>query len=285
MDKKLASIGQLTTLFLLVSPFPAFVFCHKKALEKNEAIKQVSYRYLLVAFLNNTCWLAYSLKVDVMDLIIINLLGSIICGFFLALYIYVKILVGQSSGPLAMLGMSAPVIFAAYSDYLSKDWTGLLSVALAVGTYLVSLDSISVTLKTRDSKTVNMGIATACVVNGLVWALWAIYMRDMYVLTPNIAALFAASLQFKLYKWTTGELGNTHWLIKLLQRKCNVRGGKSLKVPKEEPERSYDDPESDPLDPEADKSRSRFGILKNKVPASSDKGHQEFEAGGRDDRR
>jgi solute carrier family 50 protein (sugar transporter) len=70
--------------------------------------------------------------------------------------------------------------------------------------YAASLDSISMTLKTRDSKTVNMGIVVASVINGFIWMLYAILVSDIYVLTPNLAALCSAFLQLNLYKWTKG---------------------------------------------------------------------------------
>ena len=92
---KLASLGQLTTILLLISPFPSFVFCHKKSLEKNAQIANISYKYLLANFACNAVWLAYSLKVENMDLIVINFLGTLISAIFLALYIYVKIKVGH----------------------------------------------------------------------------------------------------------------------------------------------------------------------------------------------
>jgi uncharacterized protein with PQ loop repeat len=74
---------------------PNFVFCHKKSLEKNQMVSKVSYKYLLANFLNNAVWLAYSLKVENTDLIIINGLGSLITCLFLSLYIYAKMKVGH----------------------------------------------------------------------------------------------------------------------------------------------------------------------------------------------
>ena len=76
---------------MLVSPFPNFVFCHKKSLEMNEQVKGISYTYLLVNFVCCSVWMAYSFKVNNMDLIIINTVATVITSFFLSMYIYVKI--------------------------------------------------------------------------------------------------------------------------------------------------------------------------------------------------
>ena len=91
-----------------------------------------------------------------------------------------------------------------------------MSVTLSIIMYAMSLDNISNTLKTRDSAQVNMGITVACVLNGLIWSLYAILVQDIFVLIPNIMALASASIQLNLYKWTTGQLENSDWFIQLL---------------------------------------------------------------------
>lgn len=95
LEKKVACVGQLTTLVLLLSPFPSFVFCHKKTLEKNKQISSISFSYLLANFVCNAVWLGYSFKVESPDLIILNLLGSVLTAFFLMLFLYVKVKMGQ----------------------------------------------------------------------------------------------------------------------------------------------------------------------------------------------
>ena len=82
----------------------------------------------------------------------------------------------------------------AYTDLLSVDATGLLSVSLSVSVYAAALDSIAMTLKTRDSKSVNMGLTIASVINGITWGLYAVLVQDIYVLIPNLAALCSASI-------------------------------------------------------------------------------------------
>ena len=230
---KLASFGQLTTLLLLISPFPSFVFCHKKSLEKNAQMSQVSYKYLLANFVCSAVWLAYSLKVDNTDLIVINFLATVLTCLFLGLYVYVKVKVGHHQKSFMFLILSTPIIFAAYSESLSTSSTGLMATSLSVITYGMSLDNISVTLKTRDSAQVNMGITIACVLNGVIWMCYAILVQDIYVLIPNLMALASASIQLNLYKWSTGKLENTHWLIKLLQKYFNPKGNKAIKAKKE----------------------------------------------------
>ena len=148
-----------------------------------------------------------------MDLIVINMVGTVITAFFLAMYIYVKIAVGQHQKSFFLLFVTFPIIIIAFTNLLSIDATGILSVSLSCSVYAAALDSIAMTLKTRDSKSVNMGITIASVINGLTWGTYAILVNDIYVLIPNVAAICSASIQLNLYKWTTGQIEHNHWLI------------------------------------------------------------------------
>ena len=111
----------MTTIILLVSPLPSFVFCHKKSIEKNQMVSAVSYKYLLANFVCSAVWLAYSFKVDNIDLIIINLLATIITCIFLSLYIYAKMKVGHHQRSFLMLLVSIPIIIVSYTEYVSTE--------------------------------------------------------------------------------------------------------------------------------------------------------------------
>ena len=61
----------------------------------------------------NYIWLAYSLKVENIDLIIINSLGSIIASCFVSLYLYVKYKVGRIG--MHLLRLIIGLIFAVFA--------------------------------------------------------------------------------------------------------------------------------------------------------------------------
>jgi hypothetical protein len=79
-----------------------------------------------------------------------------------------------------------------------------------------------------------MAMTFACVLNGTLWMIYAILVRDIFVLVPNLAALLSAAIQLNLYQWTTGKLEDTNWFIRLLQKNFNVKGVKTLKVSTDE---------------------------------------------------
>ena len=86
-----------------------------------------------------------------------------------------------------------------------------------------------------------MGLTVACVLNGSIWMVYSLLVRDVYVLIPNLAALISAAVQMNLYQWTTGKIEDTHWFIKVLQKNFNVKGVKTLKVVDEETQELYTD--------------------------------------------
>ena len=84
---KLARLGELTTIVTLISPLPAFVSCHKTSIEKERMLDKISYNFLMAMLVTNVVWTAYSIKIDNADLIVINVLGSLIAGTFICVYI------------------------------------------------------------------------------------------------------------------------------------------------------------------------------------------------------
>jgi solute carrier family 50 protein (sugar transporter) len=110
-----------------------------------------------------------------------------------------------------------PIILACASKTLTTlTQTGLIATSLSVATYMTCLDTVQLTLRTRDSETVNMGLTVASLVNGMIWMVYAMLVRDIYVFIPNSCALIIAAINLNLYQWTQGKLDNHHWLILFL---------------------------------------------------------------------
>ena len=77
-------------------------------------------------------WLAYSLKISNVDLIIVNGIGSLIASTFVSLYLYVKFKVARLSLHLPRLCFG--IIFAIISSSsLTDPWTnGLIATTLSM---------------------------------------------------------------------------------------------------------------------------------------------------------
>ena len=114
-------------------------------------LKTMSYKYLLSNFVNSAVWLAYSIKVQNDDLIIINVIATLITGLFFTMFLYVKIKIGRYYELLMMALAASPVVVLPYTDYVTTNYAGIMATSLSVFAYAVSLDTISMTLKTRNS--------------------------------------------------------------------------------------------------------------------------------------
>jgi len=70
---------------------------------------------------NNMVWLAYSIKISNIDLIVVNGLGTLISSIWVSLYLYVKWKVARLPSLLPRLVIA--LIFAALvSSDLTDDW-------------------------------------------------------------------------------------------------------------------------------------------------------------------
>ena len=80
----------------------------------------------------NYVWLAYSIKITNIDLIIINSLGSLIASSFVSMYLYVKYKVARIHDHLPKLAVG--IIFAIFaSSPLTNSWlNGLIATSMSM---------------------------------------------------------------------------------------------------------------------------------------------------------
>lgn len=213
-------MGELTTIVTLISPLPAFIFCHKSSFDKNKQLEKISFNFLLAMMVTNIVWLAYSIKITNIDLIIINSLGSIIASSFVSLYLWVKYKVARFWGHLPKVVIG--VIFAiCASSSLTDDFTnGLIATTLSMSQYIFILEGVKGVLMTRDPEKVDLLIAIACIFNSIAWGCYAQIVGDIFVFIPNIAAFAAGFINISLYMWTTGSLKDNSLPIKVLHKCC-----------------------------------------------------------------
>ena len=204
LEQKLARLGELTTIVTLISPLPSFIFCHKSSFEKNQQLAKISYNFLLAMMANNGVWLAYSLKIWNMDLIVVNSLGTMVSATWVILYLYVKFKVARLCNHLPRLMLALFFEFTVSSS-LTDDWlNGLIATAMSMTQYLFTLEGVKAVLQTKDSMRVDVIIAIACIFNALAWGSYAQLVGDVFVFVPNIAAFAAGWINIFLYMWTTG---------------------------------------------------------------------------------
>ena len=142
LEQKLACLGELTTIVTLISPLPSFIFCHKSSFEKNQQLTKISYNFLLAMMANNGVWLAYSLKIWNMDLIVVNSLGTMVSATWVILYLYVKFKVARLCNHLPRLMLALFFEFTVSSS-LTDEWlNGLIATAMSMTQYLFTLEGV-----------------------------------------------------------------------------------------------------------------------------------------------
>ena len=90
----------------------------------------------------NAVWLAYSIEIVNIDLIVINGLGTIIASSFVSMYLYVKFKMSKLLIHLPRLAVG--VVFAILaSSSLTDPWTnGLLATTMSMTQYIFILEGV-----------------------------------------------------------------------------------------------------------------------------------------------
>ena len=119
-------------MITLISPLPAFVSCHKTSFEKNKQLAKISYNFLMAMWVTNIVWLAYSIKIANIDLIVINALGTFIASCFLVIFLYVKMKVARLTVHIFRF-LFGVVFGVSISSSLTSPWTnGFLATMMSM---------------------------------------------------------------------------------------------------------------------------------------------------------
>lgn len=133
-------------MITLISPLPAFISCHKTSFEKDKQLAKISFNFLLAMWVTNLVWLAYSIKIMNIDLIVINALGTFIASCFLSIFLMVKARVGRLS--LHIIRIVIGLIFGiSVSSHLTSPFTnGLIATTMSMSQYIFILDGVKMIL-------------------------------------------------------------------------------------------------------------------------------------------
>lgn len=226
-DQKLARLGELTTLITLISPLPAFISCHKRSSEKNAMLAKISFNFLLAMWMTNVIWLAYSIKIENIDILVINAIGTLIASIFVTIFLYVKFKVARFTTHLSRLILGILFTIAVSSSLTDKWSNGLVATLCSMTQYVFILDGVKGILRTKDPEKTNLPLAIACIFNSIVWGYYAYLVADVFIMIPNVAALFAGISQICLYLWTMRSISDKSLPIKVLHR-CFLKQKKIL---------------------------------------------------------
>ena len=198
----MARLGELTTIVTLISPFPAFISCGKSSIDKDRLLSKLSYNFILAMMATNIIWLAYSIKVENVDLIVINSIGTLIATSFVLIFLYVKYRITRLSTHIARF-IGALIFSALVSSNLTGTQTnGIIATSCSMTQYMFTLEGVKGVLNSRDPDRVDILVAVACIFNSYAWGCYAYIVQDIFVFIPNVAAFFAGCINISLFLWT-----------------------------------------------------------------------------------
>lgn len=121
----------------------------------------------------NIIWLAYSIKVANIDLIVINSIGTLIATSFVLIFLYVKYRITRLSTHVARF-VGGLTFSALVSTNLTSTWTnGVIATSCSMTQYLFTLEGVKGVLNTRDPDRVDILVAVACIFNSYAWGCYA----------------------------------------------------------------------------------------------------------------
>lgn len=193
----LAKIGMVTVCGLILTPVPNFLFCGLSQKEKESRIQSFSFSFLLFSLLNNLIWLAYSQKVDDLNIGIPAVLGCFVGITLITLYLSVKNTRAQIIA--CFLLVSIAEFF--FSSVIPAFITGSVASFLSISTYFSTLGQIPIVIRERDCRYINLPIVLISLINGSIWTVYASIKNDIPLFTTNCVALFFMTINMIFYLW------------------------------------------------------------------------------------
>jgi uncharacterized protein with PQ loop repeat len=200
--KRIAAIGELTSIITMISPLPAFISCHKKPEEKVKMLDGISFNFLIVTFLLQSTCLAYILKAGLDEILVINVLTTITSMSFIVAYLHTKMTVERPYQQAFQFVMCIPYVHVIFSDLVNEYNTGLVATTFNVIIYIVLLDKVKLVLEEKDQSKINLPLTMACCLNASTWCLYSVLVKNAFLFIPNVVGICCSFLQVYLFLWT-----------------------------------------------------------------------------------
>ena len=191
------SCVQITVFGLILTPVPQFLFCGLSQKAKEERIQSFSFSYLLLSLINNLIWLAYADKVEDPNIGIPSIVGALIAGILVVLYLSVRYSKMQVISVLALLFVSQMF----FSSLIPTFITGSVASFISISTYFSTLGQIPAVIREKDSRYISLPIVTISLLNSTIWAIYSFIRGDIPFLLTQTLALVFMSINMIFYLW------------------------------------------------------------------------------------
>lgn len=196
-------LGNIASFVCFLAPLPTFYrVCKKKSTEGFQSIPYVA------ALFSAMLWIFYAyVKTGAMLLITINAFGCVIETIYLAIYItYCAKKVRMSTLRMILLinfgGFCAIVLV---THLLAKGAAsrvkllGWICVVFSTSVFAAPLSIIRVVIRTKSAEFLPFPLSLLLTVSAVMWLLYGVTLKDIYVTLPNIVGLTFGTIQMILY--------------------------------------------------------------------------------------
>ncbi|KAE9608597.1 hypothetical protein Lal_00020730 [Lupinus albus] len=195
-------LGNIASFVCFLAPLPTFYrVCKKKSTEGFQAIPYVA------ALFSAMLWIFYAyVKTGAILLITINAFGCVIETIYLAIYITYcpKKTRMRTLGMILFFNFGGCCAIVLLTHLLSKGegrvkLLGWICVVFSTSVFAAPLSIIRVVIRTKSVEFLPFPLSLLLTISAVMWLLYGVSLKDIYVTLPNIVGLSFGTIQMILY--------------------------------------------------------------------------------------
>ncbi|KAL1301316.1 bidirectional sugar transporter SWEET12 [Arachis hypogaea] len=195
-------LGNIASFVCFLAPLPTFYrVCKKKSTEGFQSIPYVA------ALFSAMLWIFYAyVKTGETLLITINAFGCVIETIYLAIFItYCPKKVRMSTlRMILLLNFGGFCTIVLLTHILAKGANrlkllGWICVVFATSVFAAPLSIIRTVIRTKSVEFLPFPLSLLLFISAIMWLLYGIFLKDIYVTLPNIVGLTFGTVQMVLY--------------------------------------------------------------------------------------
>ncbi|XWS60221.1 hypothetical protein CRYUN_Cryun07bG0017100 [Craigia yunnanensis] len=195
-------LGNISSFMVFLAPLPTFIrICKKKSTEGFQSIPYV------VSLFSAMLWMYYAfVKSGAFLLITINSFGCVVETIYIALYIayapkQARMFTLRILLLLDFVGFCSILLL---SQFLAKgsnrvQLLGWICVAFATSVFAAPLSIIRQVIRTKSVEFMPFNLSFLLTLSAIMWLLYGIFLKDLYIAIPNVLGFFFGVLQMVLY--------------------------------------------------------------------------------------